>query len=135
MEKSFGLMFFLKKPKNYVDGCIHVYMRITVDNISCDVSTKQKCEPEKWNTAANRMIGKNEHTKAFNSYLDTLKQKVFEAKRKLIEFDKKLTAENIKFIITGKEINQHKHMLTCIFEDHNKKIETLLNHEFAPGTH
>ena len=37
--------------------------------------------------------------KLFNAYLDTLQQKVFEAKRKLIETDKELTAENIKNVI------------------------------------
>lgn len=31
LEKSFGLLFYLEKPKNYVQGPIMVYLRITVD--------------------------------------------------------------------------------------------------------
>ncbi len=42
------------------------------------------------------MSGEIYSVKVFNSYLDTLQQKVFEAKRKLIEIDKHLTGENIK---------------------------------------
>jgi hypothetical protein len=114
-------MFFLKRPKSYAGGGMHVYMRITVDSISCDVSTKRKCEPEKWNTVANRMTGKNEYAKAFNAYLDTLQQKIFEAKRRLIEIDRELTAENIKIILMGKGINRNEYMLISIFKDHKKK--------------
>lgn len=31
LEKSFGLLFFLKQPRNYVDGAMYIYLRITVD--------------------------------------------------------------------------------------------------------
>jgi site-specific recombinase XerD len=134
MEKSFGLLFFLKRPNNFRDCEMHVYMRITVDSISCDVSTKRKCSPEKWNANANRMTGKNEEAKAFNSYLDTLQQKVFEAKRKLIEVDKELTPENIKSILTGREINKQNYMLMEIFQRHNEQMAALVGSEYAPGT-
>jgi site-specific recombinase XerD len=134
MEKSFGLLFFLKKPKNYVHGEMHVYMRITVDSISCDISTKRKCSPEKWSTIANRMTGKNEEGKVFNSYLDTLQQKVFEAKRKLIELDNELSSENIKILLCGKQINQQKYLLMEIFKKHNEQMAALVGSEYAPGT-
>ncbi len=49
-------------------------MRITVDGSYCELSTKRKCDSRNWKLSA-----------AFNSYLNTLQQKVFEAKRKLIE--------------------------------------------------
>src|SRR5579863_8744546 len=111
MEKSFGLLFFLRKPKGYSNGDIPVYMKITVDAAPVEVSTKQKCDPEKWNVEAGRMVGKTEAVKLFNAYLDTLQQKVFEAKRKLVEVDKEVTAENIKNILLGIEIGKEKHML------------------------
>ena len=134
MEKSFGLLFFLRKSKNYKEGEIPIYMRITVDGKSCEVSTKRKCDPEKWNAEANRLIGKSDSAKLFNTYLDTLQQKVFEAKRKLIEIDKPLTAENIKTLLLGKEIRQHKHMLMEIFMYHNDQMATLVNKDYSPAT-
>lgn len=33
MEKSFGLFFYLKKPKGYVAGEIPIYLRITVNSV------------------------------------------------------------------------------------------------------
>lgn len=43
LEKSFGIFFFLKKLKTEnVDGMRYVYLRITVDGISKEVSTSPK---------------------------------------------------------------------------------------------
>jgi hypothetical protein len=51
-------------------------MRITVSGIYTEISTKRKYNPAS---------GKDNTARTFNAYLDTLQQKVFEAKRKLIE--------------------------------------------------
>ena len=48
MEKSFGLSFYLKKDKHDRNGKSTIYMRITVDSETCDISTKRKCESKKW---------------------------------------------------------------------------------------
>jgi site-specific recombinase XerD len=110
-----------------------IYMRITIDGHSTEISTKRKCKPENWNVEAGRLKGKSDSVKAFNAYLDTLQQKVFEAKRKLIEIDKELTAENIKNLLLGKD-NRKKHMLLEVFQNHNEQMETLVGQEYAPGT-
>ncbi|HVM87886.1 MAG TPA: site-specific integrase [Puia sp.] len=134
MEKSFGLLFFLRKPKRYCNGEIPIYMRVTVDGIAIELSTRRKCDPEKWSVNAARMNGKTEPVKLFNAYLDTLQQKVFEAKRKLMEVDKEVTAENIKNILMGIEIGKEKHMLMEVFVHHNEQMKALVGTEFAEGT-
>jgi hypothetical protein len=88
MDKSFGLIFHLKKTKDLSASEVTVNMRITVNGVYAEISTKRKCNPVNWNIAAGRMNGKGDTARTFNAYLDTLQQKVFEAKRKLIETDK-----------------------------------------------
>lgn len=110
METSFELLFHLKKSKIFIEGELYIYMRITVDRQSVEISTKRKCKPENWNVDAGRLAGKSDFVKAYNAYLDTLQQKVFEAKRKLIETDKEVSAENIKNLLLGKD-NVKKYML------------------------
>ena len=44
MEKSFGLFFHLKKNRDFIEGQLPVYMRITVDGIFTEISTKRKCD-------------------------------------------------------------------------------------------
>ncbi len=134
MENSFGLFFHLKKRREYLEGELPIYLRITVDGSCCEISTKRKCDPGKWNVDAGRLSGKGEEIKLFNAYLDTLQQKVFEAKRKLIETDKPVTAENIKNCLTGKDINKQRHMLIQIFKYHNDQIASLVGHQYSAGT-
>lgn len=74
-----------------------------MDGIFTEISTKTKCDSNNWNVTAGRMSGKSETARTFNAFLDTLQQRVFEAKRKLIKTDKKLTAENIKNLVIGKD--------------------------------
>jgi len=133
MEKSFGLFFHLKKNRDFIEGELPVYMRITVDGIFTEISTKRKCDSNNWKVTAGRMSGKSDTARTFNAYLDTLQQKVFEAKRKLIETDKELTAENIKNLLLGKDTRK-KYMVLEVFQHHNDQMATLVNQECAPGT-
>ena len=134
MEKSFGLLFYLKKPKNFREGQRPVYLRITVNGISSEICTKRKCDYSDWNSTAGRMDGKTELAKSLNSYLDVLQRKVYEARKNLAENDYPVTAENIKTLLLGKEISVHKHMLMEVFKHHNDQMAALVGIEYAPGT-
>lgn len=134
MEKSFGLLFYLKKPKNFKEGQRPVYLRITVNGISSEICTKRKCDYLDWNNTAGRMEGKTEFAKSLNSYLDVLQRKVYEARKNLAENDHPVTAENIKTLLLGKEISVHKYMLMQIFKHHNDQMAALVGIEYAPGT-
>ncbi len=134
MEKSFGLLFYLKKPKNFKNGERPVYLRITVNGISSEICTKRKCDYSNWNNTAGRMDGKTEFAKSLNSYLEVLQRKVYEARKSLVENDHPVTAENIKILLLGREISQHKYMLMEIFKHHNQQMAELVGREYAPGT-
>jgi site-specific recombinase XerD len=134
MEKSFGLFFYLKKSKKLNGNERPVYLRITVNGVSCDISIKRKCDLNSWNTNAGRMDGKTEQARSLNSYLDVLQRKVYEARKQLEQNDHPVTAENIKTVLLGKQINEHKYMLMQIFKHHNDQMTQLVGKEYAPGT-
>ena len=77
---------------------------------------KRKCDPLKWNVAAGRADGKTEYAKSLNAYPELLPRKVYESRKHLLENDDPVTAENIKTILQGKEINRLKYMLMEIFK-------------------
>jgi site-specific recombinase XerD len=134
MDKSFGLLFYLKKPKGYREGAVPIYLRITVDGTRCELSVKRSVVPGKWNASAGRGIGKSEETKELNAYLDTVQHKVFSARRKLLDTEKWISAEGIKNSLQGKEPQRAKHMLLEIFQHHNEQMQALVGREYAPGT-
>ncbi|WP_376749063.1 MULTISPECIES: Arm DNA-binding domain-containing protein [Sphingobacterium] len=45
MSTNYSLLFYLKKPKNYVNGPKPIYIRITVDGIPKEVSTGRERDP------------------------------------------------------------------------------------------
>ena len=98
------------------------------------MSTKRQCAPEKWNQDAGRMNGKGEVVKAFNAYLDTFQQKIYEAKRQLMEMDKSINCDNLKALLAGKDLNEEKSMVLQIFARHNEQMAALVPKEYAPGT-
>jgi hypothetical protein len=103
MEKSFGLLFYLKKPKGYKAGEVPIYVRVTVNSDIAEISTKQKCDPVKWNITAGRVDGKSQAAKMVNEFLDVVQRKVYEIRKYLLDNDHPVTAENIKTVLQGKE--------------------------------
>lgn len=135
MNKSFGCLFHLKRKGNDANKEIDIYLKITVDSFYVEFSTKRKCFKANWNVKAGRAEGKTDYAKSINSYLDTLQQKVFEAKRKLIELDVEVTPHAIKDLMLGKSINKQKYMLIDLFKRHNEQIKALVGKEYAQGTY
>jgi len=69
MKNTFSLLFYLKKPKNYVAGAMPIYMRITVDGVPKELSTGKQCEPDRWNPKTLRLDGKKEDARTINCHL------------------------------------------------------------------
>ncbi len=78
MNKTFTTLFHLKKPKNYVEGPVPIYIRVTVDGQRFEIYATRDCDPEKWSSVSGRMIGYKEDAKQLNNYLDLLQVKIFE---------------------------------------------------------
>jgi len=132
MKTKFSLLFYIRKPKNYVSGLIPVWVRITVNGKRSETPSGRECEPGQWNSAAGRRKGTKEDVKAFNAYLDDLQNKVYEAHRQLTEEDVSITAETIRNKFMGR--NEKSRSLIAIFNEHNRKMEALLGKEYTPGT-
>lgn len=133
MEKSFGLHFHLKRS-SIKDNRFPIYMRITVNGESREMSIKRECDSPSWNVDAGRVNGKTEAAKSINAYLDVLQRKVYDARKTLLENDHLITADNIKTLLLGKEIDAPKYMLMELFKKHNEQMAALVGREYAPGT-
>jgi integrase len=132
MKTNFSLLFYLKKPKNYQNGLVPIYLRITVNGKRAETSTGRECEPNLWNSTAGRFKGTKEEIKSFNAYLDNLQAQVYEAHGQLTEAAGTITAESLKNKLLGK--SEKSRMLISLFKDHNKKVSALVGDEYAAGT-
>jgi len=132
LEKSFGLLFYLKQSKNQKKGPLYIYLKITVDGKSVELSSKRKWESSKWNSSAARATGTKEDARELNHFLDALELQIFQAKRALIEADREISAKAIKDIITG-NVEKRKKILE-VFKEHNAQMKALQGVDFAPST-
>ena len=132
MSTNYSLIFYLKKPKNYVSGPKPIYMRITVDGLPKETSVGRECEPSKWNSKANRMKGTTEAVKTVNSYLDALVSKISTIHSAMTAATEEITAESIKLRYQGKDIKRKQFL--DVFREHNIQMEALLGNGFKPNT-
>jgi site-specific recombinase XerD len=134
MNKLVSILFYLKRAKNQTeDKPIPIYVRITVDNLRAEFSSGRDLNPGmKWNSAAARADKSHPNAKLLNAYLDSVQVKLHEAHRQLLDAGEMITAEAIRNKYTGKD--EKPRLLTKIFEQHNKQMETLVGREFAKGT-
>jgi site-specific recombinase XerD len=132
MKSNFHLLFFLRKQKNYKDGPIAIYMRVTVNGKRAELSTGRECDPIKWSSQAGRGIGNKEEIKSLNNYLDTLRTNLRNAHQTLVESNRQITIESLCDQFTGK--TDKGRYLMKLFGDHNAKIKALLGNGFEANT-
>jgi len=132
MNKTFNLLFFVKKSKIKANGTAPIYLRITIDGIPKEISSKRNIIPQKWDNKLQKVSGSSEEVKAINNYLKTLEHEVFDAHHQMMKDKTSTTSDSLKSKLVGKE--QRPKTLVPIFQDHNDKVETLVGNEYAPGT-
>lgn len=133
LETSYGLNFFLKSPKKQSD-LRYIYLRITVDGIPKEASTKRKWQASRWNQKSERATGTKEDTKALNFFLDSIKRKVDDYKIQLINRNIPITSQHlIDFILGNTKANTK---VLEEFQKHNEEILALVGKgEYSKGTY
>lgn len=133
MNTKLSVLFFVKRTKTNVDGLLPIFIRVTINGARIEFSTKRFTTSEKWSVEGNRMKGTSAESKATNSYLDTLKAKVYDYQQQLIREDEIVNAENMRNKILG--VEKRSHMLIGTFQQHNEEIKALVGREFATATY
>ena len=133
MNAKLSILFYAKRAKTTTDGLVPIYIRVTVNGERIELSTKRYTLPEKWSVEGSCMKGTSAESKATNSYLDTLKAKVYDYQQQLIREDEVVNAENMRNKMLG--VEKRSHMLIGIFQQHNEEIKALVGQEFATATY
>ena len=132
MNKTFNLLFYVKKAKINSAGEAPIYLRITIDGKISEISTKRTIKPLKWNSAMQKISGSSEESRSLNFYLKTFEQKVYETYHELMRDKETVTCEVLKNKLMGR--GELSRTLIPVFQDHNDRMEKLVGKEFAPGT-
>ncbi len=56
MNRTFGLLFYFKRSKMISDGTAPIYLRITIESESVEISSKRYANPGKWNAITLQLV-------------------------------------------------------------------------------
>ena len=132
MNKTFNLLFLVKKNKIKANGTAPIYLRITIDGVPKEIASKRYVLPEKWDSKLQKVSGNSPEVKAINSYLKALEQEVYDAHHSVMKDKEHATSSILKSKILKTE--EKPNLLIPIFQDHNNKVEEMVGNGFAHGT-
>ncbi len=132
LENSFGLTFFLKTPRKK-NNIRFIYLRITVDGIPKESSTKRKWDMKRWDQKAERATGNKEDARALNFFLESLVTKINNYRTGLLNTEETITSQKIMDFVLGKIAAKAKVLEE--FQLHNDEVLALVPREYAIGTH
>ena len=134
LEQSYGLNFFLKTPNLKSKSIRYVYLRITVDGIAKETSTKRKWDVNRWDQKTGKATGTKEDAKSLNFFLESLTTKINSHKIDLLNNGITLSAIELINFVNGRQKKQNKVLEE--FLKHNNEIADLIStNEYAKGTH
>lgn len=72
-QNSFSLKFILKETKLNKAGEAPIYVRVTVNRKTAEISIKRHLQPSKWNEDTQKAKGNNEAAQSLNHYIDKVR--------------------------------------------------------------
>ena len=133
LENSFGITFFLKSSTKGTKER-YVYLRITVDGVPKETSTKRKWEIDRLSQRTERATGSREDAKVLNFFLDALYMKIQQFKSELLLAGHPITTQKIMDFVMGRNVS--KATVVQEFQKHNDELLALVEKgEYAIGTH
>jgi len=133
LTASFGLTFFLKTPRKETNVRV-IYLRITVDGVPKETSTRQQWDVTRWNQRTERATGNKEDARSVNFFLDTLQSKIQQYKGELLLNGQTITSQKLIDYVLGKTVSKAK--IVEEFQKHNDELLALVKRgEYAIGTH
>ncbi|EGK02305.1 phage integrase SAM-like domain-containing protein [Dysgonomonas gadei] len=131
-QKSFHVLFFLKKNKIKANGEAPIAMRITVDKRFCEMFVRRSALVENWDQTKGKLKTKDKLSTEINMYIDTVRAKIQNIHRQLEADNLEISAKEICNRFCGVE-EKHKTLID-VFEEHNKEIKQLQGKGYAQKT-
>lgn len=107
-------------------------MWVTINGRRFEVSTQRYVDWLKWSSQAGKVKVNSEEAKRLNIFLDTLRGKVYQYQREILQSDESFTIETFKVKWLG--IADKSRMLIDVFEAQNCQVKQLIGRDYSPAT-
>lgn len=131
LETSFGLNFFMKPSRKGNMG--YIYLRVTVDGVRKETSTKRMWDAQRWDPKTERATGNKEDARTLNHFLDAMVTRINQFKMDLMYTEKTISAQRIIDFILGRVTSRA--LLLEEFKAHNAEVLALVPKDYAMATY
>lgn len=132
METRLSILFYGKKTGMHGGKSLPIYMRVTINGQRFEISTNRYVEPSKWFSKAGKVKGNSEEARSINSFLDTLKQRVYDYQKIILREGDVFTKVTLRNKWYG--IDERSHTLIEVFKNHNRQLESLIGQDCSKAT-
>ena len=129
---TFTILFFIKRSKLLKTGEAPVYLRITSNGDSSEISIKRSIKPSLWDTTRNKAKGASPEAAVLNDYISSVRGQLFMHQRELQEAGKQITAKVLLSTFLG--VGEKQWSLVELFQEHNDNLKQLIGNGFSPLT-
>ncbi len=119
-SSSFKVSFYLKKNQVNKNGKSIIMVRITLNGVRTQFSSKLEIEPKHWNARANKVNGRSLSITTLNSSLDDLKSTIITSYYETIKLNPNVSGEQLRNIYLG--VHRSNNTLLKLFKEHNEGL-------------
>lgn len=129
---TFNILFYVKRTKLLKNGDAPVYLRITLNGDTAEISLKRCIKTTLWDTTRNKAKGTSPEAAELNDYITSVRGQLFMHQRELQEAGKQITAKVLLNTFLG--VGEKQWSLVELFQEHNDNLKQLIGNGFSPLT-
>jgi len=121
MRSTFNVLFYIKRNEPKKDGRVVIMVRITINGIRSQFSSKLLVQPEQWDSKNERVKGQVAEARNLNRLLENIGSSLNVHYNKFMSIDGHVTPERLKNIFLGLE--EQEQTIISFFDKYNDQYK------------
>lgn len=121
MKSTFSILYYIKRNEPRKDGTVVIMVRITIDGVRSQFSSKLFVSPDLWDNSVGRAKAVSPQMRTLNRTLDNIQGTLTMHYNRLMNLDGYVTPDTIRNIFLGHE--EKGKTLISYFQKHNEQYK------------
>lgn len=133
-KASFSLIFYISRTKAKKNGEVPVLMKININGNRVVMNLQRSINPNDWDSARARALGRTNEARIFNEYLETIRVKAHKKFTELLAYTDEVTPQMLRDAILGVKTAKSKQIID-IWQDYVADLFKLIGKEVTRATY
>jgi len=121
MRSTFNVLFYIKRNEPKKDGRVVIMVRITINGVRSQFSSKLLINPDQWDSKKEQAKGQLAEARNLNRLLENIRSTLTLNYNKQITIEGHVSPERLKNIFLGQE--EPEHTIVSFFDQYNKQYK------------